>query len=333
MKAVVYESYGDAFEVCRVVKGFPQPSLEAGVVLVKQEAFSFNPIDYKFIQGLLGLVETTKSWPIVPGFDVCGTVLEVNAGSRFKVGQRVIGYQSLRRGCAAEVVAIAEAHCVLCPEDLTIAEAAGVPLVGVTSWQSLRVGNLQEGDGILVLGGTTATGLMGVQIARAVGAKVYATCSPRNAELVRMMGAEVCDYHEENWWEKWKDEGIRLIYDCVGGTESWVHAQSFLQGGHFITIAGDRQDKLGASTLVDAGARIAWRKAASWFTSAPRYTFHTAYPDGESLQAVVDLIKSGRLRPVVDSSYPFTSKGVSDAFRKLMGGRCVGKVIVLAQDE
>jgi len=333
---VVYERYGNAYEVCRVVKNVPVPEVKPGFVIVKQESFSINPVDYKFILGNLSIVEATRSFPIIPGFDVAGTIVQTAPGSRFSIGDKVLGYQSVTlRACCAENVSIAETNCVLRPDNITDAQAGGVPLVGVTSWQSLKLCDVSDRSKILILGGTTATGIMGIQIAVALGATVLTTCSSRNSKIVTELGAnEFCDYHEEKWWEKWANAGITAIYDCVGGYESWEKAQTVLgPEGKFVTIAGDRQDKLGPVRLLDTGRKLAWRKMGELVGKKPKYVLHTAFPDTSSLQAVADLISEGKVRPMVDSTFSFTQSGVCDAFRKLMAGRCVGKVVILVGDK
>lgn len=142
-------------------------------------------------------------------------------------------------------------------------------------------------------------GSFGVQLAKALGAKVTATCSPRNFELVRGLGAdEVVDYRTTDWGTELAGRNFDVVYDCIGGRAHWVGATKVLKpGGQFVTIVGD-EPSLGLSSLLSKGVGIATRQR---FLSGFHYHLITAFPDGAILAEIAQLVDEGRISPVVDS--------------------------------
>jgi NADPH:quinone reductase-like Zn-dependent oxidoreductase len=195
MRAVGFRRYGapEVLEELEVAR--PAPRL--GEVLLKVAAAGVNPADWALRGGRLRPFVRLKL-PFVPGSDVAGVVEAVGPGvTRFGPGEVVYAMTPTSEGGGyAEYVAVAEDHVARVPPGLSLGEAAAVPLVSLTALQALRDrAGLAAGDHILINGASGGVGSFAVQISKAMGARVTATCSARNAELVRGLGAdEVLDY-------------------------------------------------------------------------------------------------------------------------------------------
>ena len=251
-----HKSYGgpETLEVSEVARPTPKPD----EFLVKVSHAALNPIDYKMMAGWFTILERGGPEKMrIRGYDVCGRVVVVGAKTikRLSVGDDIIAMMYVQTvaagfGTWAEYVCVKECYCCKKPEGLSDAEGAGLPLVGLTSYHALTTyAGIKKGDKALVLGGSGGTGTVGIQVAKALGASLVATtCSSKNAELVKSLGAEtVIDYATVNWWEVLAGHDYDIVYDCVGGPESWPNSHKVLKssGGRFVTITGDKQSALG----------------------------------------------------------------------------------------
>ncbi|KAL3662294.1 hypothetical protein V7S43_012621 [Phytophthora oleae] len=196
------------------------------------------------------------------------------------------------------------------PTNMTWNEAAGVPLAGQTSWQAIHTyGKLQKDQRMLIIGGSSGTGVFAIQIAKAAGAEVIATCSARNVELVKSLGADqVIDYTKEKWNEVLADHSVDLIYDCGYEAASWnAEAQKILkeQTGIFVTIGVD-----------------------SPVESAIGATLHQIFnaPCTEFLLELKKLAEDGKLKTIIDSVHPL--ENVIDAMKICLSHRARGKIII-----
>jgi len=166
MKAAVFEKYGKIPEVVQIKTNYPKPTISgSNDVIVKVVATSINPIDWKIIEGHVQSFFKVKL-PGIRGLDVSGTVAEIgSAVTRFKVGDAVYGKTgALDGGCLAEFVSVPENKLVHKSEKITFEEAASIPLVALTSYQSLKKAGLKSGQHVLILGGSGGTGSIGIQI-------------------------------------------------------------------------------------------------------------------------------------------------------------------------
>jgi NADPH:quinone reductase-like Zn-dependent oxidoreductase len=192
MKAAQQNGYGDARNVLTLRDDVPVPrELSSKQILVRVHAASINPIDWKTLNGNLSLI-VRLSFPHTPGKDVAGVVVDIGSGiTRFKVGDKVYGNLGMTDGSYAEYVRGNESLFAIKPNNLTMEEAAAIPLACETSYtaffnkSSPLVG---PGTKILICGGSTACGLFAIQLAKAVGAYVTATCSQRNFGLMKKLG-------------------------------------------------------------------------------------------------------------------------------------------------
>jgi D-arabinose 1-dehydrogenase-like Zn-dependent alcohol dehydrogenase len=192
MKAAQQSGFGEARQVLTLSENVPVPrELSSKQILVRVHAASINPIDWKTLNGNLSLV-TRFSFPHIPGKDVAGVIVDVGSGvKRFQVGDKVYGNLGMNDGSYAEYVRGDESVFALKPNNLSMEEAAAVPLACETSYQALFNKSsppIGPGSKILIAGGSTATGLYAIQLAKAVGAYVTATSSQRNFGLLEKLG-------------------------------------------------------------------------------------------------------------------------------------------------
>jgi NADPH:quinone reductase-like Zn-dependent oxidoreductase len=193
MKAAQQNGFGDVREVLTLGENVPVPrELSSKQILVRVHAASINPVNWKILYGNLSLV-TRYSFPHIPGSDVAGVVVDVGSNvKRFQIGDKVYGNLGMSGGSYAEYARGDESMFALKPKNLTMEEAAAVPLACETSYQALfdkASPPIGTGSKILIAGGSTATGLYAIQLAKAVGAYVTATCSKRNFGLMEKLGS------------------------------------------------------------------------------------------------------------------------------------------------
>lgn len=192
MKAAQQSNYGEIRDVLTLRDDVPVPQkLSSKQILVRVIAASINPVDWKLLNGNLSLI-SHLSFPHIPGNDVAGVVVDIGSEvKRFQIGDKVYGNVGIYGGSYAEYVCANESMFALKPKNLTMEEAAAVPLACETSYQALfaklspRIGSESK---VFICGGGSATGLFGIQLAKAVGAHVATTCSQRNFSLLEKLG-------------------------------------------------------------------------------------------------------------------------------------------------
>ncbi len=304
MKAATIQSYGDVISVTEIDK----PSLKDDSVLIEVHAASLNPIDNILRAGYLKEM-LDLSFPHVMGYDVSGIVVEVGADVKsVKVGDAVMARPNQDdAGAIAQFARLKENELAIKPASLSHAEAASVPLAGLTAWQALITkGNLKKGDKVLIHAGSGGVGTYAIQIAKQLGAYVATTTSGKNAELVRSLGADlVIDYKTQQFQEEISD--YDLVFDMLGGDTLTDSFKVIRKGGALVSIKGQDTEDLASKYDV----RFEW-----FFMS----------PDGAMLAELVALISAGNVKPVIDSEFTFEQAG--EAYDRLATGRAVGKIVV-----
>lgn len=317
-RAYVFESYGDALREIKLREHVPQTPLAPHEVRIKVHAAALNPIDYKIVE--LGQLffpsPPSTEHPFRLGFDVAGTLVEVGADvvrEDLHVGDAVFAMAYFgATGTFAEYVTLDARFVARKPARLSFDLTAGLPLAGQTSYQALtRYGKLKAGDRVLILGGSSGTGTLAVQIAKALGAAfVAATTSTRNVELVRSLGADqVIDYTKEKWSDVLAPHSIDLIYDCGVEPTAWHDvAQTVLKRdtGVFVTIE---------PRLTPSESPI----------GATLHAIRTD-PNAADLAALAALVDAGQLVVPVDSVHRF--ERLLDAVVVQKSNRARGKIIV-----
>lgn len=329
MRAVRFHAYGppDVLQVDEVEEPVLQRPRDVRVRVV---ATTINPVDWKVRAGSQrGVIRPTL--PHIWGLDVSGEVLEVGpAVTRFAVGDLVYGCPDHRRpGAWAEQVLVAEEHLAKAPTSIPLADAAALPLGGLTAWQCL-LPRLAEhpGQRVLIQAGSGGVGHLAIQIAKAHGAWVATTCSPRNHELVRSLGADrAVDYRTEDWAEVVDD--LDIVLDALGYDEREKALHAVKRGGRVASIVSGlphHTERWGPTLgAVATGLGIAgfWLRGRLRGVDASTIVRRTR---ADQLEAIAGLVDDGRLRPVIDRTYPLEAMAEAHAYGET--GRIVGKVLL-----
>ena len=237
MKAFVVDKYKKKGPI-RLAE-MPDPQMGPNDVLVRIDATAINQLDSKIRDGEFKLF-LPYSPPFILGHDLAGRVLRVGANVRaLKVGDAVYARpRDHRIGTFAELISMDQADVALKPASLTMAEAAGIPLVALTAWQALvEIGNVRPGQKVFIQAGSGGVGTIAIQLAKHLGATVATTTSAANADLVRGLGADlVIDYKTQDF------EQLLSGYDLVlHSQDAGVLAKSLKvlrPGGLLVSISG-----------------------------------------------------------------------------------------------
>jgi len=282
-----------------------------GEALVKVLASSVNPSDW---------MDLWKTDPGLPTFgsDVAGVVENATRGCDFKKGDEVWG-TSPYTGFAEYT----HVHCSRLghkPAGLNFLQAASLPTVALTSFEAMtRAGAPWDNHPtILVLGGSSATGLCAIQFAKSMGAgTIITTTSPTHFELVKSLGAdEVIDYHETNWWDVLAHRSINFVYDCIPQDDASSVATSIISpGGKYLTLQRNSMPRGPNGVL------------PTWVQNNVTAEYLTNVPSTPArLDAIRGFVETGRLRTVIDSVFLF--KDLTDALQHSHRRHSTGKVVV-----
>jgi NADPH:quinone reductase-like Zn-dependent oxidoreductase len=315
MKAIVIDGYGGS-EHLRLCEQ-PDPTPAAGEMLVRIRAAGVNPVDWKIRRGDLRMVLRIR-FPYIPGGDVAGEVVAAGPGvTRFKPGDEVVAFVDLARGGGyAELAVVKKSAAALKAKTLSFVEAASLPIAACTALQALRdKGGLRQGGSALVNGGAGGVGHFAVQIGKAQGATIAATCGPSNADFVQSLGADlVIDYTREDFTRR--TERYDVILDAVA-------MSSFGGCRHLLNPAG-----VYVTTVPSPGALFwtAAQSAAALLGRAKRAIMIMARPEGADLAFLGKLADEGRLRPAIAQTFPLDrAREAQDANQQ---GHTRGKIVL-----
>jgi NADPH:quinone reductase-like Zn-dependent oxidoreductase len=304
MKAAIIKAYAARIEIADI----EEPRINEDSVLISVHAAGLNPIDNILRAGHMKDY-LPISFPHVMGYDVSGVVREVGANvTRFKPGDAVYARPNQEdAGALAEVARIKEDELALKPANISHAEAASIPLAGLTAWQAIvDKAGLKKDQKILIHAGSGGVGTLAIQIAKHLGAYVATTTSAKNADLVGSLGADkVIDYKTDKFDELLS--GYDVVFDMMGGETMNRSFKVLKKGGVLVSIKGQDSD----GNAEKYGVRF-----EAFFMS----------PDGAQLAELSALIKSGAVKPVIDSSYELSA--ASAAYDHLADGHAVGKIVV-----
>jgi NADPH:quinone reductase-like Zn-dependent oxidoreductase len=331
MRAYVLTRYGgpDAMEF----RDVPAPQPGPGDVRIQVSAAGLNPVDFKFRRGALRPISRVRL-PIVAGCEVAGTVEAVGPGpNRFSIGDRVYArVDKTRLGAFAQLVCVQQEFVAAMPASLGFAEAAGLPLAGLTALQALRDElGVGRGTRLFISGGAGGVGTLAIQLAKYSGAEVTTTASTRGEALVRRLGADrVIDYNRENFAEVL--HGFDAVLDLVGGETLRDSFRILKSGGRVVSIAGVPEpltatQDLGSPPLITAAfwlMSLGIRRRARKAKASYRYLF--MHPSGDDLRILAALVDGGHVQPVIDSTYRFAE--IAEAFVALEQGHAKGKIVV-----
>lgn len=330
MKAFILDRYGKK-QALRL-GDMPEPEPGPDDVLVEVEAAGLNPLDSKIRDGAFKPILPYKP-PLVLGHDLAGTVLKVGANvRRFKPGDAVYARpRDGQIGTFAERIAVKEADLALKPADLSMAEAASIPLIGLTAWQVLvERAQIKPGQKVLIHAGSGGVGTFAIQLAKHLGATVATTASAGNAALVKELGADVViEYRSKKFEEELSGYDIVLNSLDAGTLEKSLKVLK--PGGKLISISGPPDPAFARAQGLNAVLRLVLRALSSGIRRKAKragvdYSFLFMRADGEQLGRITTLIEDGKIRPVVDRTFPFEK--LNDAFAYIDTGRAKGKVVV-----
>jgi NADPH:quinone reductase-like Zn-dependent oxidoreductase len=332
MKAFVLDRYGKK-ETLRAAE-VPEPALREDDVLIEVHATAVNLLDVKLRNGEFKLILPYRT-PFVLGHDVAGVVVRVGPRVRqFKVGDEVYARpDDFRIGTFAERIAVKEDSVAIKPKNITMEEAASIPLVGLTAWQALvEKARLQEGQKVFIQAGSGGVGTFAIQLAKHLGATVATTTttSAGNTALVKRLGADVViDYKKDDFAEQLSD--CDVVLNSQDGKTLSKSLGVLKPGGHLISISGPPDPQFArdikANWLVQQVMR-AISFGVRWQAQHLRvgYSFLFMKASGSQLRQITPLIESGAIRPVIDKVFPFDA--TNEALAYVESGRAKGKVVI-----
>lgn len=310
----------------------PVPEVGDNDVLVEIHAAGVNLLDSKIKTGEFKLILPYRR-PFILGHDVAGTVVRVGSRVRkFKPGDDVYARpRDGRIGTFAEFIAMDEADVALKPENLSMEEAASIPLVGLTAWQALiERANLKKGQKVFIQAGSGGVGTFTIQLAKHLGATVATTASAASADLVKGLGADiVVDYRKDDF------EKILSGYDVVVNSQDAKTLEKSLSvlksGGKLISISGPPDPEFarekGLNLVLSLVLRLLSRAIrAKAKRLGVQFSFLFMRAQGDQLGKITSLIESGAIRPVVDRVFPF--EATNEALAYVESGRAKGKVVI-----
>ncbi|KAJ4785865.1 hypothetical protein LUZ62_037111 [Rhynchospora pubera] len=349
MKAVQYDKYGGGAAGLKHVE-VPVPSPKKDEMLIKVEAASINPVDWKIQKGMLRPFMPRK-FPFIPVIDVAGEVLELGPGvSNFKVGEKILGLLDFtvkpstlaiilylhisllvfsnklnahfqNGGGLAEYAVAPKAIIAKRPTNMSPAEAAGLPAAGLTAFQSLKSAGVKfdgtnKSSNILITAASGGVGHFAVQLAKVAGLHVTATCGARNVELVKKLGSdEVLDYKTPEGAALKSPSGVKYDYvvHCAPPVLWSVFEPVLSDHGKVVDITPTMRSIF--SSLIKK-VTFAKKKLAPLFL----------VPKEGELEFLVNLAEEGKLKTVIDSKHPLSK--AEDAWAKSIEGHATGKIIV-----
>lgn len=310
MKAVVFNAYGgnDALELREV----PKPAIKPDEVLIRVQAAGVNPVDWKVLEGQTKIL-TGSRFPKILGMECSGEIVEAGSLARtFKAGDAVIANAGMGLGAYAEYVAVRAKTVFPKPEMVSFADAATLPIAGLTALQALRdKGRIALGRRVLINGASGGVGTFAVQIAKILGGEVTAVCSADNVGLMRELGADqVIDYREQDFTAT--HEGFDIIFDAVS-------SRSFGECKKALTRRGVYINTLPTPSIfmnIVITTLLPGKRAATMMVSQR----------AADVAWMCEQLRTGRLRVVIDRVFPLDR--VSDALSYSRTGRARGKIVL-----
>ena len=330
MKAFRVERYGKKQKL--QLDELAEPILKENDAMVKVYAASVNQLDSKIKNGDFKLILPYKT-PFTLGHDVAGVVTKVGTRvTKFKVGDEVYARPADHSiGAFAEYISINENDLALKPKDISMEEAASIPLVGLTAWQALvEKADVKKGQKVFIQAGSGGVGTFTIQLAKHLGATVATTTSTNNMAFVKSLGADiVIDYKKEDF------ETILKDYDVVLNSQDTQTLEKSLRilkpNGKVVSISGppdmDFAKEIGAPWFV----KLIMKILSSGISKKARrlgvnFSFLFMRAEGNQLSEITSLINAGIIRPVVDKVFPFEQ--TNEALAYVESGRAKGKVVI-----
>jgi NADPH:quinone reductase-like Zn-dependent oxidoreductase len=330
MQALQLKQYGGLDHVA--FAELPRPAPGPGDLLVQVYAVGLNPIDNLIPKGDFKPILKLRL-PATLGSDLAGVVVAVgSAVTRFQVGDAVFAsIFDTPHGSLAEFAVVPEQAAALKPANLDFVQAASIPMVGLTAWQSMHE-RMQLGPGqkVFIPAGSGGIGTFAIQLAKHLRARVGTTTSTANVELVRGLGAdEVVDYKQQAF------EDVLRDYDAVLGTVRGDGLEKAMRivkpGSQVVSLIGPPDAAFARARGMNVVLKLVFGLLSRKIIGLARrrgasYGFHFVRPDGGQLAQIAALLEAGTIRPVIDKVFPFLE--TKQALAYLAQGRARGKVVV-----
>ena len=328
MRAAYISHYGNLDQI--QLGDQPAPLIQSDEVLIKVHAVSINPLDLRMVEGEFKAVIPVE-FPFILGNDLAGIIVKVGANVRkFKVGDEIFA-KTDKQGSFAEYTTLKETSIALKPKNISMTQAAALPLVALTAWQALiEIAQLKRGQKILIHAGSGGVGSMAIQLAKHLGAYVATTASARNADWVKDLGADlVIDYKTTNFTDELVNYDV--VFDTQGGDTLEQSLQVLKAGGIVVSIAGQPDKNMAKAIdanwlmskiipLLSLPIRVKAKKLGI------RYHFLFMQPNGEQLTRIAELVEAEEIVPVLDQIYDFSD--FEKAISHVDSGHSKGKVVV-----
>lgn len=310
MKAASYDHFGSTGNIR--VGMLPLPGIGEGEVLIQIRAAGVNPVDAAVLHGYLK-DHVPHSFPVIPGWDMAGVVVERGfSARRFKAGDEVYAYARrpvIQYGTFAQYIILPESYLALKPKKLSWMEAGGIPLAGLTAYQSLfDAGHLEKGQVVMILGASGGVGSMAIQLAKSAEATVIAVASEKNHDYMKELGAAMTvDYHNPGMIQQVRErfKGVDLIFDCISGETLTKCLPLLKPSGMLVSI-------LNRGTELDRSIRF-------------QYVF--VEPDATELMHLSELADKGQLR--VHISRQYSLEETAKALDEIQTHHTTGKLIII----
>jgi alcohol dehydrogenase len=330
MKAIYIEKFGSADVVRFGDLAVPVPAADELLVAIKYA--SVNPVDGKIRDGKLKALLRTN-FPLTLGSDVAGVVHAIGRDvKKFRVGDEVNArLDKTKNGAFAQYCVVVEKYAALKPRSVSYAQAAALPLAGLTAWQALHeLAQLQAGQKILIHAASGGVGHLALQLAKSIGAWVAVTASPRNFQWLKSLGADVLiDYKSERFEEKLS--AYDVVFDTQGGD---VLRRSFAvlkPGGVLVTVGGMPSLRVAKQ---EGMRRLLW--PIIWLLNRPvekrarragvRFEYLFMQPNGDQLGQLNRLVESGKLVPTIGREFALAH--TEAALTYVDAGHARGKVLI-----
>jgi NADPH:quinone reductase-like Zn-dependent oxidoreductase len=330
MKAFIINKYSktEKLQLTEVA----EPIVKDNEVLIEIHASSVNQLDAKLKSDEFKMLLPYK-FPLILGHDVAGIVTKVGSKvSKFKVGDEVFARPAdFRIGTFAEYIALHENDLALKPKNISMEEAASIPLVALTVWQAfVEKANLKKGQKVFIQAGSGGVGTIAIQLAKHLGATVATTTSANNFDLVESLGADVViDYKTQDF------ETILKDYDLVLNSQDEKTLKKSLNilkpNGKVISISGPPDVAYANEVGLSWFMKIAMRLLSFKIKQKAKklnidYSFLFMQANGKQLSEIGKLIEANSIRPIVDKVFPFAE--LNEAMSYVSSGRAKGKVVV-----
>lgn len=312
MKAIAIKEFGGIEKL--MLTDIPKPEPAPNELLIEVVYTAVNPVDWKIREGKLNKV-LPHQFPLIPGWDAAGTVAAIGKNVKnFKVGDEIFAYcrkPIVQWGTYAEYVAFDADNVAKKPSNINFAQAAAIPLAGLTAWQALFDSlKLKKGETILIHAGAGGVGSLAIQFAKHAGAKVITTASTKNHAYVKKLGADAAIDYTGGFVSKVKEiapQGVDAVLDCVGGQTLTDSVSVLKPKGRLVSIVGHLDPALAA-----------------------KHQIHSDYlfvaPNGKQLAEIAKLISENKVKAPSIEEMPL--KDAAKAHEKNQQRHIQGKIVL-----